>query len=118
MSHSSWTGDKNSPSGPRIACQAILGSNNDRRLRWAVIPDGCVLSNSVNYLEFSEGVIESLTSRGGGSLVVGLDWLCEILNSEDLEIWSRAWGANNNVNNYEIENLPFPVPEDELAFSI
>ena len=118
MSHSSWTGDKNSPSGPRIACQAILGSNNDRRLRWAVIPDGCVLSNSVNYLEFSEGVIESLISRGGGSLVVGLDWLCEILNSEDLEIWSRAWGANNNVNNYEIENLPFPVPEDELAFSI
>ena len=50
--------------------------------------------------------------------MVGLDWLCEILNSEDLEIWSRAWGANNNVNNYEIENLPFPVPEDELTFSI
>ena len=72
----------------------------------------------MTYLEFSEGVIESLISRGGGSLVVGLDWLCEILNSEDLEIWSRAWGANNNVNNYEIENLPFPVPEDELTFSI
>ena len=22
----------------------------------------------------------------------------------------RAWAANNNVNNYEIENLPFPKP--------
>ena len=117
-SHSSWNGDSNSPTGPRIACQAILGSNNDRRLRWAVIPDGCVLSNSVNYLEFSENVIDSLVGKGGGSLVIGLEWLCKVLNSEDLEIWSRAWGANNNVNNYEIESLPFPVMEDELAFSI
>ena len=117
-SHSSWIGASNSPSGPRIACQAILGSNNDRRLNWAVVPDGCVLSNSVSYLEFSEGVIEALIGKGDGSLSVGLEWLCKVLNSADLEIWSRAWGANNNVNNYEIENLPFPVPEDELSFSI
>ena len=68
--------------------------------------------------EFSENVIDSLIGKGGGSLVIGLEWLCKVLNSEDLEIWSRAWGANNNVNNYEIESLPFPVPEDELAFSI
>ena len=40
------------------------------------------------------------------------------MNSKDLEIWSKTWGANNNVNNYEIESLPFPVPEDDLAFSI
>tara|TARA_B100000965_G_scaffold350134_1_gene323859 strand:+ start:54020 stop:55987 length:1968 start_codon:yes stop_codon:yes gene_type:complete len=117
-SNSSWNGDSNSPSGPRIACQAILGSTNNRRLRWAVIPEGCVLSNSVNYLEFSEDIIGSLTGKGGGSLVVGLEWLCKVLNSEDLEIWSRAWGANNNVSYYEIESLPFPVPEDELSFSM
>ena len=117
-SHSLWTGDSLFSSEPRIACQAILSSNNDRRLRWAVIPKGCVLSNSVNYLEFSREVREALVGKGGGSLIVGLEWLCSVLNSEDLEIWSRAWGANNNVNNYEIENLPFPVPEDELAFSI
>ena len=104
--------------GPRIACQAILNSNDNRRLHWAVIPEGCVLSNSVNFLEFSEEVSEAILNRGGGSLILGLEWLCKVMNSEDLEIWSRAWGANNNVNNYEIESLPFPVPEDELAFSI
>ena len=47
MSQSVWTGDKKSTAGPRIACQAILNSNDDRRLHWAVIPEGCVLSNSV-----------------------------------------------------------------------
>ena len=56
--------------------------------------------------------------RQAGSLIMGLEWLCKVMNSKDLEIWSRTWGANNNVNNYEIESLPFPVPEDDLAFSI
>ena len=37
-------------------------------------------------------------------------WLAEHLNSNTLDLWSRAWAANNNVNNYEIENLPFPPP--------
>ena len=117
-SQSLWVGESNNSVGPRIACQAILNSNDNRRLHWAVIPEGCVLSNSVNFLEFSEEVSEAILNRGGGSLILGLEWLCKVMNSEDLEIWSRAWGANNNVNNYEIESLPFPVPEDELAFSI
>ena len=117
-SQSVWNGERKSTAGPRIACQAILNSNDDRRLHWAVIPEGCVLSNSVNYLDFSDEVLESIVNRGAGSLIMGLEWLCKVMNSKDLEIWSRTWGANNNVNNYEIESLPFPVPEDDLAFSI
>ena len=58
--------ERKSTTGPRIACQAILNSNDDRRLHWAVIPEGCVLSNSVNYLDFSDEVLESIVNRGLG----------------------------------------------------
>ena len=35
-----------------------------------------------------------------------LEWLCYLLNSYKLDSWARAWAANNNVNNYELELLP------------
>jgi len=34
-----------------------------------------------------------------------------------LDLWSRAWAANNNVNNYEIESLPLPPPSTEGALN-
>ena len=41
-----------------------------------------------------------------GTIEEGLSVLASQLNSEDLDLWSKAWAANNNVNNYEIETLP------------
>jgi hypothetical protein len=38
-----------------------------------------------------------------------LHWMCELLNAKDLDEWARAWSANNNVNNYELEMLPLDV---------
>ena len=47
-----------------------------------------------------------------------MSFLADQLNSEDLDLWSRAWAANNNVNNYEIEMLPFEIEEDDSSYSL
>jgi len=111
---SMWAGSTNYSYGPRVACQAIVNANQERRLRWAVIKDGCVLGNSVNHIELSSASEEFLAiSRG--SLLKGLQWLCSLLNDEDIDIWARVWAANNNVNNYELEMLPIINPEQNIG---
>ncbi len=116
-SQAMWKG----PIGPkgvsRIACQAIVNAQQDRRLRWVVVPPDCVLGNSVNFLELPEGVLDTLAEQHG-TVDQGLLWLAEHLNSDALDLWSRAWAANNNVNNYEIENLPFPPPLSVATVSV
>jgi len=62
-------------------------------------------------------VLDSLAEQHG-SVDDGLLWLAEHLNSDALDLWSRAWAANNNVNNYEIENLPFPPPRNVVTVSL
>jgi hypothetical protein len=52
-----------------------------------------------------------------GSVDVGLLFVAAQLNSEGLNLWSRAWAANNNVNNYELESLPLPPPSAEGALN-
>jgi len=104
-----WKGPIDSRGVSRIACQAIVNAQQDRRLRWVVVPPNCVLGNSVNFLELPQAVLDTLADQHG-SIDAGLLWLAEHLNSDALDLWSRAWAANNNVNNYEIENLPFPPP--------
>ena len=47
----------------------------------------------------------------------GLEWLCSHLNNNDLDEWARAWAANNNVNNYELEMLPVELPDSFPQFS-
>jgi len=42
--------------------------------------------------------------------------LASQLNSDDLDLWSKAWAANNNVNNYEIETLPITPFEFDSDF--
>jgi len=116
-SQAMWKG----PIGPRgvsrIACQAIVNAQQNRRLRWVVVPPDCVLGNSVNFLELPEAVQDSLAEQYG-TVDDGLLWLAEHLNSDKLNLWSRAWAANNNVNNYEIENLPFPPPVSLAAIQL
>lgn len=102
-----WRGPIEAPKHPRLACQAIVNAQQSRRLRWVVLPKGCVLGNSVNHLELPEEVSVRLGSQHG-SLNAGLKWLCDLLNGDQLDAWARAWAANNNVNNYELEMLPLP----------
>lgn len=104
-----WTGDIAAPTTPRLACQAIVNAQQTRRLRWVVMPAGCVLGNSVNWLELPSEVIKRL-GKEHGDLDRGLTWLCAQLNGSELDEWARAWAANNNVNNYELETLPLQLP--------
>jgi hypothetical protein len=109
-----WSGPIEARGHSRVACQAIVNAQKERRLRWAVVPPDCVLGNSVNFLELPEKVLDSLAEEHG-SVDEGLLFVAAQLNTEALDLWSRAWAANNNVNNYEIKNLPFPPPSTEVA---
>ena len=105
-----WIGDHHPRFGPRLACQAIVNAHQERRLRWAVIPEGSVLGNSVNHIELHQEIQDRLISEHE-NLESGLNWLCKHLNNDDLDEWARAWAANNNVNNYELEMLPLELPK-------
>ena len=84
---------------------------------WAVVPDGCVIGNSVSFLDLPPEVTERLKDRFG-TIEEGLRVLASQLNSEDLDLWSKAWAANNNVNNYEIETLPFEIESEEFGLPV
>ena len=114
---SGWKGPLEMVGKARVVCQAIVNPQVDRRLIWVVVPSGCVLSNSVSFLEISDEVSSRLEERFG-SFENGLSFLASKLNSDELDLWSKAWAANNNVNNYEIEMLPFDSPDSESSFSI
>jgi hypothetical protein len=103
-----WIGEQPTHQGPRLACQAIVNAHQERRLRWAVIPANCVLGNSVNHIELHKDIEKRLTDEHG-NLHNALSWLCKHLNDNDLDEWARAWAANNNVNNYELETLPLDM---------
>ena len=111
-----WVGDNQPQFGPRLACQAIVNAHQERRLRWAVIPEGSVLGNSVNHIELHHD-IENRLEEDHESVEQGLQWLCEFLNNTDLDEWARAWAANNNVNNYELEMLPVELPDTFPIFN-
>ena len=111
-----WDGPEEMLSGYRIACQAIVNPQTERRLLWTVIPPGCVIGNSVSFLDLPPQVMEGLEERFG-DIGSGMEVLAEQLNSSDLDLWSKAWAANNNVNNYEIETLPFRDIEPESSDS-
>ena len=114
LNSSGWSGPKNMAVQSRIACQAVVSPNSERRLVWAVVPRGCVIGNSVSFLDLPPEVTERLKERFGSN-EEGLRVLAGQLNSEDLDLWSKAWAANNNVNNYEIETLPFEIEGGEFG---
>ena len=114
---SAWKGPRQMSVQSRIVCQSVVNPHAERRLVWAVVPEGCVLGNSVSFLDLPNEVEDGLIEKFG-SLEDGLSFLANRLNSEDLDLWSRAWAANNNVNNYEIEMLPFEISEDGVPFSL
>jgi len=112
-----WKGPRDMSVPTRIVCQAVVNPQSERRLVWAVVPEGCVLGNSVSFLDLPIEVTDGLRDSFG-SLEEGLNFLASQLNSEELDLWSKAWAANNNVNNYEIEMLPFEIEEGGAPFTL
>jgi hypothetical protein len=70
----------------------------------------------VNYLQLLKETCETLKEEFG-NLEYGLNTLVEQLNSDVVNIWSKVWAANNNINNYEIASLPFPIPFNASSLS-
>ena len=103
-----WVGDGRIHASPRLACQATIASQQERRLMWAIIPVDAVLGNTVNHVELPP-MLQATLARAHGSLERGLEALLNELNDPDLDLWSCAWASNNNLNNYEIEMLPLDV---------
>ncbi len=117
LANSLWIGPNKMSKDIRIACHAQINPSMDRRLYWTVIPSGCVLGNSVSYLDFPTQVLESLSEKFG-STEDALNAIVNQLNSEEIDLWAKAWAANNNVNNYEIETLPFPPLNETATLSV
>ena len=62
-----------------------------RRLRWVVLPAGCVLGNSVNHLELPGEVADRLSDQRG-NLKSALSWLCDLLNDKRLDACASLGG--------------------------
>ena len=75
------------------------------------------MGNSVNHIELHPDIQARLVNSHG-ALEKALHWMCESLNADDLDEWARAWSANNNVNNYELEMLPLEVSSEIPEFVI
>ncbi|MBP9715064.1 MAG: Eco57I restriction-modification methylase domain-containing protein [Candidatus Pacebacteria bacterium] len=79
----------------RIAIQGITGANDKIRIIAAIVPSGCYIANSCNY-------IFNIPTRYTINSVLG------ILNSKFINWIFRKTSTNSNVNTYEISNLSFP----------
>jgi len=75
----------------RIATQQITGTDDSRRLKAMIVPQGTYLANSTNYI-FSKKYKEL--------------FLISLLNSNLLEWRFKITSTNNHVNTYELDTLP------------
>lgn len=84
----------------RIVCQQISNNDSSKRMKFAYTGPGVVLGNSLNYIK--------ITNK-----IPSYDWdifaLLGIMNSIILDWRFNVTSSNNHVNNYEIDDLPFPI---------
>ena len=79
----------------RIGWQGVSPQNNFRRIIAAVIPQNLFCSNSIDYIPECDSILP-------------LDYLVALLNSKILDWYFRLDSTNNNINQYQILNLPVP----------
>lgn len=82
----------------RIACPQISNMNAKKRLFFSYVPADMVLGNSCNFIHVSEN-----------DQNIDLYYLLALLNSDLFDWYFRVFSSNNHINNYEIDNLPFPI---------
>ena len=83
----------------RIAMQGMTGANDKIRLIMTIVPKGCYLANSCNYI---------LPSN-----MMDLYCLLGFLNSKTINWFFRCFSTNSNVNGYEVDNFPIPKLDEE-----
>ena len=89
----------------RIACQQISNAQQDRRLKWSLIPSGFILGNSCNFIAVDS---ESIFQDKDPILTA---YLLAVFNSIFMNRWFKLLSANNHVSNNEIANMPFVIPD-------
>lgn len=89
----------------RLACRQVAYLNKKRRLSWAIIDAGQVLGNSCNYITFL-GESKSREKYLKALLVT--------LNSAVFEWFFRVYNSNNHVANYEIDEFPSLVNDENV----
>ena len=89
--------------GPRIVCRQVSYISKKRRLSWALIQPGEMVSNSCNFI-FNQSVDDENNSH--------LFAMLGILNSKSLDEIFRITSSNNHVSSEEINSLPIPNMTD------
>ncbi|WP_432633645.1 Eco57I restriction-modification methylase domain-containing protein [Brachyspira sp.] len=90
----------------RIAFQGITGMDDKYRIIATIIPKNYALANSANYLIIKDNVN------------ISYEFLLGILNSSLINWLFNARSTNQNVNNYEINRLPFPNVNNKDTITI
>ncbi len=93
----------------RIICQQISNMNSFKRLKFAKISHNMILGNSCNFIALRNTLIESPLS---------LDYLLGVLNSYLLDWRFKITSSNNHINNYELAELPIPIPNKKQSSEI
>lgn len=93
----------------RIICQQISNMNSFKRLKFAKISNNMILGNSCNFIALRNTLIESPLS---------LDYLLGVLNSYLLDWRFKITSSNNHINNYELAELPIPIPNKKQSSKI
>jgi Alw26I/Eco31I/Esp3I family type II restriction m6 adenine DNA methyltransferase len=88
----------------RIICQQISNMNSFKRLKFAKIQHDMILGNSCNFIAIKNTLIQS---------PISLNYLLGILNSYLLDWRFKITSSNNHINNYELAELPIPMPNNE-----
>jgi len=92
----------------RIAMQGMTGANDKIRLVMTIVPRGCYLANSCNYVLPTD--------------MMDLYCLLGFLNSKTLNWFFRCFSTNSNVNGYEVDNFPIPkiaqIEQEKLSILV
>lgn len=82
----------------RLVCQQVVNMAKKRRIAFTIMPQGCVLGNSCNFI--------SVAPNNDG---VSIYFLLGVLNSSLIDWYFKLTSSNNHINNYEIDDFPIPV---------
>jgi hypothetical protein len=82
-------------SSPRIIGRNTRNKASNRRLKFALLPEGYVCGNSVKQIVITDMSIDPL-------------YLMALLNSSVLNWYFEVFCSQNNIRNYSIEALPVP----------
>lgn len=94
----------------RLVCQQVSNIHGNKRLKFTKIPANVVLGNSCNYICKKESLFEDKN--------ISLDYLLGVLNSLLLDWRFKITNSNNHISNYEIDELPIVLPNENQKIKI